>query len=74
MLITLNNINNQDEYGYTGLIYAIQANRRDIVNILIDNGADINFQNKDGKTPIMEAAIYGQSDMINLLGRITSYY
>lgn len=40
---------------YTALLYAIGKRDKNVVKILIDNGADVNIPDKYGKTPLMEA-------------------
>lgn len=59
--------NSTDKRKSTALHWA--ANRGDIVGakILIKAGADIHAKNEAGGTPLMEAAMMGKVDMVNLL-------
>lgn len=64
------NINEQDEIGYTALIwacsYSSRENYREAAKQLISNGADVNIQSNDGNAAIIEAA--GDSpEIFNLL-------
>ena len=64
------NINEQDEKGYTALIwacsYSLRENYREAAKLLISNGADINIQTNEGNAAIIEAA--GTSpEIFNLL-------
>ena len=45
-----------DEYGQTALYWAAVNNRIDIVKVLLDSGANVNWQNCFGITPLMDAA------------------
>ena len=47
---TLTNIQNTG--GYTALMRASEMGRTDVVKLLIENGADIFIENKDGKTAL----------------------
>ena len=38
-------VNEKDEYGSTALIYAVKNNCSNCVNVLIENGADVNIKN-----------------------------
>lgn len=50
------NVNVQNEYGDTALTWAAGKCRPAVIQILIDNGADVNAQNKEfGSTPLMFA-------------------
>lgn len=60
-------LNLQDEDGYTALLSAVEANSRDVVRCLIENGADIHLSNNEGLTPLMEASCTGDEDMVTYL-------
>lgn len=49
-------INSRGLDDVTPLMYAIMKRDITVVNILIENGADVNIPNKYGKTPLMVAA------------------
>ena len=62
------NINDQDKYGYTVLIWAcIMNNNIEAIKLLIEKGADINIQDKNGYTPLMYACKYNHTEIIELL-------
>jgi ankyrin repeat protein len=44
--------NNNEHWGTTPLHAAAHANQATIAKMLIENGADVNAQDKDGKTPL----------------------
>ena len=41
----------EDEYGWTALHWAALNGHKEVVQLLISNGADVNAKNSDGKTP-----------------------
>ncbi len=55
------------EFGRTYLSLATLAGRPEIVELLLDQGADINARNRDGGTPLHEAAFFGRHDLFDLL-------
>lgn len=64
------NINNQQLPGWkTPLHYAILAksNRFEIVRFLIQNGANVNAQDRHGTTPLMLAVLHSLIDIVRLL-------
>ena len=48
-------VNSLDEYGVSPLVYAVALIHPELVEFLIDKGADVNLPNKDGSTPIFFA-------------------
>lgn len=55
-------LHQRDEEGWAPLVKASALNPKvDVLAILLDNGAPINFPNADGLTPLMAALIVGQS-------------
>ncbi|CAF3663445.1 unnamed protein product [Adineta steineri] len=64
------NINTQHLPGWkTALHYAVLAksNRYDIVQILLQHGADVNAQDRYGTTPLMLAVLHSDCDIVHLL-------
>lgn len=62
------NINEKDPFGGSSpLISAALFGKNDIVKILIDAGADINFQNNEGSTPLHTAAFFCRPEIVQLL-------
>ncbi|OUM65345.1 hypothetical protein PIROE2DRAFT_27305, partial [Piromyces sp. E2] len=53
--------------GNTPLIEACRIGDWKIVNLLIENGVDVNKENKDGNTPLIEACNQGYNNIVNLL-------
>lgn len=47
--------------GYTALHYAVLFGGSEILNLLIDNGAALNVQDNEGKTPLFHAAEIGDA-------------
>jgi ankyrin repeat protein len=60
-------LNLQDEKGYTALMYAILNNRKDIVELLIDNGADLKQTDKNGRSPMKLSKYLGYSNITKIL-------
>ena len=59
--------NYKDESGYTALSLAAENGHTEIVQALIDQGADLNIQNEDGNTALIRAAINGHTETAKLL-------
>jgi len=53
--------------GVPALIWAVYKGHTDIVALLLENGANINIQDKDGDTPLIVASIKGNEELIKLL-------
>ncbi|UKS27307.1 ankyrin repeat domain-containing protein [Paenibacillus sp. HWE-109] len=49
------NINNVSETGWTLLMYAVENERKEVVEFLLNHGADVNFQSFGGWTPLHQA-------------------
>ncbi len=61
-------INSKDPFGGSSpLITAAVFGKADMARILIDAGADINFQNNDGSTALISAAFFGRPEIVQLL-------
>ncbi|XP_018334551.1 uncharacterized protein LOC108743474 isoform X2 [Agrilus planipennis] len=54
------------QHGQTALMLAVSHGRLDMVNMLLDAGADINIQDEDGSTALMCAAEHGHVDIVKL--------
>jgi len=55
------------DFDVTPLTFACKNNNENIVRWLIENGADVNKENKDGNTSLIEACYYGNDNIIKLL-------
>jgi len=67
MVKELDDINIQNKYGWTLLHISIRRDRTDMVNFLLDNGADINKVDGVGWTPLMEAIMDNMPSLCKLL-------
>ena len=63
----VNNANYRDATNVSLLTFAAYHGYSDICDILINKGANIDFQTTDGKTPLMMASFAGHSDLVSLL-------
>lgn len=62
------NLNEKDPYGGSSpLITASLFGKPDAVKILIDAGADVNFQNNDGSTALHTGAFFCRPEIVKLL-------
>ena len=62
------NINEKDPFGGSSpLISAALFGKTDIAKILIDAGADINFQNNEGSTALHTAAFFCRPEIVKML-------
>ena len=55
--------------GYTALHMAVSYQLPYIVELLLENGANVNIQSTTGQTPIMEAVLQGENVMVEMLTR-----
>lgn len=61
-------INTKDPFGGSSpLITAAVFGQTEMARILIESGADLNFQNKDGSTALISAAFFGRPEIVRLL-------
>ena len=60
-------INHQNNYGNTALIYCSEKGHFDIVKFLVEKGANINHQDKNGYTSLICASNYGCLDIVKFL-------
>ncbi|KAI8432303.1 hypothetical protein MSG28_004723 [Choristoneura fumiferana] len=71
LLPFIDNINQTTVEGDTALILAIQADSVEIVNYLLENGADPNIKNKNGEMALDIALFLGHDELFNLLLNVT---
>jgi ankyrin repeat protein len=55
------------------LHWAAAGGRKDVVELLLVNQAEVNAKNKEGWTPLHWAALQGQKDMAELLRQHGGY-
>jgi ankyrin repeat protein len=70
MLIEFNaDVKVKDKFGRTALFYAIEANNEnsDVVSVLLDNGADVNYEANDRITPLLKAVEKGYREIARIL-------
>lgn len=58
-----------NKFGQSPLMVAAEKGYVDMMDALVDGGADVNFQNDAGKTALMMAAYGGQREAVNQLIR-----
>lgn len=63
-----------DKYGFTGLMQASQKGFAEVVECLLNNGADIHTKNDAGKTALMLACFAGQFDIVKILRNAGARY
>ena len=62
------NLNEKDPYGGSSpLISACLFNKTEMAKMLIDAGADLNFQNNDGSTALITAAFFCRPEIVRML-------
>lgn len=55
------------EDGYTPLHFAVKNMQKDIAELLIQKGADVNAKDKEGKTALAQALASGQQEIVEML-------
>ncbi len=60
-----------DRTGSTALMYAAYAGHQDIVEFLVNNGANIAIKNLKGGTAARYAAYAGHRAIVDFLGNVT---
>jgi hypothetical protein len=60
-------VNSQDKYGYSPLLYATSYGYTEIAKILINNNADVNISSADHSTPLLFAAQTNNFEISKLL-------
>ena len=56
-----------NEFGRTALMLAASYNRTDVVRCLLEKGANVNKQDRDGLTALHEASFQNHTDVIKIL-------
>lgn len=62
-------LNAQDEYGYTPLMWAVNYSKLDIVKLLLEAGADKTITDNDKHDCLFWANYYGQKEIIALFDK-----
>merc|ERR1719384_1838287 len=57
------------QHGQTALMLAVSHGRLDMVDLLLEAGADVNIRDEDGATALMCAAEHGHGEIVKLLMR-----
>ena len=61
-------LNEKDPFGGSSpLITAAVFGKTEMARLLLDAGADINFQNNDGSTALISAAFFGRPEIVQML-------
>jgi ankyrin repeat protein len=61
-------VDQQDEYGYTALMWASLKGHKEIVQLLLhEENIQINQQDKDGSTALMWASLKGHKEIVEIL-------
>lgn len=60
-------VKSRDASGYTALHHAAIGGHADVVQVLLDSGADINARGSGGETPLLLAAAKGNLEVVELL-------
>ncbi len=63
----MGDINEKDSRGATPLHCAVEGGHREIVQILLDKGADLQAKNDFGNTPLHEASYRGDIELVKFL-------
>lgn len=67
-LFSLGDVNiRASQHGQTALMLAVSHGRLEIVQLLVESGADLNVRDEDGSSALMCAAEHGQVDIVKYL-------
>lgn len=58
-------LDEQDDFGWTAIRYAVRNSKPAAAQTLVDLGADVNLASKTGRTPLMSSAGNGLVDMVD---------
>lgn len=61
------NVNQRNGQGQTPLHLAVKKGKKDIVDVLLQKGADVNAADTEGKTPLHYAVFYGHYEIAKQL-------
>ena len=61
------NVKHADSTGCSALSHAVVRNHPDVVEVLIDAGADIEVKNEKGRSPLLRASCLGHLDIAKVL-------
>lgn len=67
ILVHKEEINKQNEKGYTALMLACIDNKKSYVEMLIRNGADINLRDISGNNALIYACFYASEEIVKML-------
>ncbi len=51
------------------LIETVEVGDLEALKVLLENGADVNYENRYGNTPLMQAVEYGFLEVVNFIGK-----
>ena len=57
----------KDAFGWTPLHYAVVSGQKDVAELLLAHGAEVNAEDNDGFTPLHVATANGHKEMAELL-------
>jgi ankyrin repeat protein len=60
-------VNAKDNLGGTALMRAAFDGHKEVVELLLEKGADVNAKDKDGGTALMIAYVKGHKEIVKLL-------
>jgi hypothetical protein len=60
-------LNNRDEAGWTSLHHAVAGGQKELVSVVLRQGADVNQENNEGWTPTHLACAHGRTSVLPLL-------
>merc|ERR1712228_955378 len=55
------------QHGQTALMLAVSHGRLDMLQLLVEAGADLNIRDEDGSSALMCAAEHGQTEIVKFL-------
>jgi ankyrin repeat protein len=64
LLPTCGDVDVTDIYGGTALMYAVAAHREDVTKLLLEHGADVTKRDKDFRSTLDYAIVFGCSQKI----------